>query len=198
MNLKNIIFIIYIILLLLNKGFYFWYPSLNINLLCHGKSYPNNKDEINIIMKEYISKRTQSDIDFFYLTDNNIVIAFQDIIKENEMKKEDLEKIILSTKIINIIMKYKYIYNRARPSQIAPDIINKKLLNSETASTPAYPSGHAFQAYYLAKILTKKFPQKEKELMKIADRVSDARIIAGLHYPSDKDFAYWLVDKLLE
>jgi len=33
--------------------------------------------------------------------------------------------------------------------------------------------------------------------MKIADRVSDARIIAGLHYPSDKYFAYWLVDKLL-
>ena len=153
MNLKNIIFIIYIILLLLNKGFYFWYPSLNINLLCHGttciekallflfmttalkmkqyikklsffiysyfitekqsfsvimkqrfifygKSYPNNKDEINIIMKEYISKRTQSDIDFFYLTDNNITIAFQDIIKENEMKKEDLEKIILSPFIL--------------------------------------------------------------------------------------------------
>ena len=66
-------------------------------------------------MKKYISKRTQSDIDFFYLTDNNITIAFQDIIKENEMKKVDLEKIILSTKIINIIMKYKYIYNRARP-----------------------------------------------------------------------------------
>ena len=197
MNLKNIIFIIYIILLLLNKGFYFWYPSLNINLLCHSKSYPNNKDEINIIMKEYISKRTQSDIDFFYLTDDNIVIAFQDIIKENEMKKEDLEKIILSTKIINIIMLYKNIYNRARPSQVAPEIINSKLLNSKTASTPAYPSGHAFQAYYLAKILTKKFPQKEKELMKIADRVSDARIIAGLHYPSDKYFAYWLVDKLL-
>jgi hypothetical protein len=197
MNLKNIIFIIYIILLLLNKGFYFWYPSLNINLLCYGKSYPNNKDEINIIMKEYISKRTQRDIDFFYLTDNNITIAFQDIIKENEMKKEDLEKIILSPKIINIIMKYKYIYNRARPSQVAPEIINAKLLDSKTASTPAYPSGHAFQAYYLAKILTKKFPEKKEELMKIADRVSDARIIAGLHYPSDKSFAYWLVDKLL-
>lgn len=23
------------------------------------------------------------------------------------------------------------------------------------------------------------------------------RIIAGLHYPSDRDFAYWLVDNLL-
>ena len=86
-----------------------------MNLFGYGKSYPKNCSEINIIMKDYISKRTQSDIDFFYLTDNNITIAFQDIIKENQMKKEDLEKIILSSKIINIIMKYKYIYNRARP-----------------------------------------------------------------------------------
>ena len=169
------------------------------SLLCHEKSHPDNDKEINIIMKEYISKRTQSDIDFFYLTDNNIVIAFQDIITENEMKKEEMDNIILSHKIIDIIMLYKNIYNRARPSQVAPNIINKtngNLLDSKTANTPAYPSGHAFQAYYLAKILAKKFPKKKEELMKIANRVSDARIIAGLHYPSDKDFAYCLVDTL--
>ena len=97
-------------------------------------------------------------------------------------------------------MMYKYIYNRARPSQVAPNIINKEsgtLLNSETADTPSYPSGHAFQAYYLAKILSKKFPKKKEQLMKLALRISNSRIIAGLHYPSDRDFAYWLVDNLL-
>lgn len=97
-------------------------------------------------------------------------------------------------------MTYKYIYNRARPYQVAPKLINKEngtLLVSQTADTPAYPSGHAFQAYYLAKILSKKFPKKKDELMKLAKRVSDARILAGLHFPSDRDFAYWLVDNLL-
>jgi len=200
MNIKKIIFIIYIILLLLNKKYYFWYPSINTNLLCHGKMYPNNDNEINIIIKDYISKRSQTDIDFFNFTDKDITFPFQDIIKEKDMKKKDMIKLLESPKILIIVMMYKYLYNRARPSQVAPNIINKKngtLLVSQTANTPSYPSGHAFQAYYLAKILSKKFPQKKEELMKLANRISNSRIIAGLHYPSDRDFAYWLVDNLL-
>lgn len=189
----------YVILLLLYKGYYWWYPSLNTYLSCYGIPYPNNYCEINIMLNDYIQKRNESDINFFYLTDNDIPIAFESIIKSNEIKKKDMYEIIISPKIIDIIMKYKNIYNRARPSQIAPDIINVKngiLLNSKTANTPAYPSGHAFQAYYLGKILSKKFPEKKDEIMKIAKRIGDIRIIGGLHYPSDKDFAYFLVDNL--
>jgi hypothetical protein len=195
----QIIVIIYIILLLINQRYYWWYPSINTNLLYYGKSYPNNCLEINIIMNDYIIKRTKSDIDFFYLTDIDMVKAFEGIIKKNEMKKEEMYKIITSSRIINIIMIYKNIYNRARPSQIAPNIINKKngiLLNSTTADTPSYPSGHAFQSYYLGKILSQKFPERREEIMKIARRCGDIRIIAGLHYPSDSDFAYWLVDNM--
>jgi hypothetical protein len=201
MRIKIYIFIIYIYLLLLNEKYYWWYPSINTNLLCYGKSYPDNIKEINIIMNDYICKKTQDDINFFFLTDRNLTNPFQNIIKPNKMKKEEMDRIVLDPKIINIIFAYKYIYNRARPSQVASDIINKKngtLLNSETADTPSYPSGHAFQAYYLAKILSKKFPNKKEQLMELAKRIGDIRIIAGLHYPSDRDFAYWLVDNLLK
>ena len=201
MYFNKIIIIIYIILLLFNKRYYWWYPSINTNLICYGKAYPDNNKEINIILKEYISKRTLDDINFFYLTDKDIIASFQNIIKPNEMKRKEMKKILKSFDIITIIMTYKYIYNRPRPSQVAPNIINKKngaLLNSETADTPSYPSGHAFQAYYLAKILSKKFPNKKEQLMKLAKKIGDIRIIAGLHYPSDRDFAYWLVDNLLK
>lgn len=200
MNIIKYIILIYIYLLFQNKKYYWWYPSINTNLLCHGKSYPENNKEINIIITDYINKRTQNDIDFFYLTDFNITIPFENIIESNQMNRKDMEKIVTNPKIINLVMTYKYIYNRARPCQVAPKLINKEngtLLVSQTADTPAYPSGHAFQAYYLAKILSKKFPKKKDELMKLAKRVSDARILAGLHYPSDRDFAYWLVDNLL-
>jgi hypothetical protein len=193
------IVIIYIILLLINERYYWWYPSINMNLLSYGKSYPNNCLEINIIMNDYIVKRNKFDIDFFYLTDTDMVKAFEGVIKQNEMEKKEMNKIITSSRIINIIMNFKNIYNRARPSQIAPNIINKEngiLLNSKTADTPSYPSGHAFQSYYLGKILSKKFPEKEEEIMKIARRCGDIRIIGGLHYPSDRDFAYWLVDNM--
>lgn len=194
------ILIIYIIILSINERYYWWYPSININILCYGKSYPNNCSEINIIMNDYILQRNKSDIDFFYLTDNNIVKAFEGVITQNEMKKEEMNEIIRSSRIINIIMTYKNLYNRARPAQIAPHIINKEnniLLNSKTADTPSYPSGHAFQSYYLGKILSQKFPEKKEEIMKIARRCGDIRIIGGLHYPSDRDFAYWIVDNMI-
>jgi len=200
MNITKYLILIYIYLLFQNKKYYCWYPSINTNLLCYGKSYPDNIKEINIIMNDYISKKTQNDIDFFYLTDINLTIPFENIIESNQMKRENMEKIVTDPKIINIIMAYKYIYNRARPKQVVPNLINEEngtLLKSETANTPAYPSGHAFQAYYLAKILSKKFPKKKDRLMKLAKRISDIRIIAGLHYPSDRDFAYWMVDNLL-
>ena len=192
------IMIYVIILLLLNERYYWWYPSINTYLLCYGIPYPNNYCEINTILN-YIANRNESDINFFNLTDNDIPVAFMSIITSNEMKKKDMHKIIMSPKIINMIMMYKNIYNRARPSQIASYIINEQngiLLSSKSANTPAYPSGHAFQAYYLGKILSKKFPYKKDKIMKIVRRIGDIRIIAGLHYPSDRDFAYWLVDKL--
>jgi hypothetical protein len=151
-------------------------------------------------MNDYILQRNKSDIDFFYLTDNDIAKAFEGVITQNEMKKEEMNEIIRSSRIINIIMTYKNLYNRARPAQIAPHIINKEnniLLNSKTADTPSYPSGHAFQSYYLGKILSQKFPEKKEEIMKIARRCGDIRIIGGLHYPSDRDFAYWLVDNMI-
>ncbi len=194
-----IMVIIYLVLLLINERYYWWYPSINVNLLCYGKSYPNNCSEINVMMNDYILKRNKFDIDFFYLTDVDLVKPFQDILKENEMNKEEMQKIITSSEIIDIIMTYKNVYNRARPSQIAPNIINKEngnLLNSLTADTPSYPSGHAFQSYYLGKILSQKFPERKEEIMKIAKRCGDIRIIGGLHYPSDRDFAYWLVDNM--
>ena len=39
--------------------------------------------------------------------------------------------------------------------------------------------------------------KKIKVMENANKRISDARIIAGLHFPSDREFAYWLVDNLL-
>lgn len=199
--MKNkIIIIIYIILLLLNKyRYYRWYPSINTKLLGYGIEYPDSCKEIKVIMNDYILKRTDDDIKFFRLTDKNIVIAFMSIIDNNEMTEVEMKNIITSSKIINDIYKYKYLYNRARPSQIVPNLINKEngnLLESQTGNTPSYPSGHAYQSYYLGKILSKKYPNKKDKIMNIARRCGDIRIIGGLHYPSDRDFAYWIIDKI--
>ena len=159
------------------------------NLYTTIQAYPDNIKEIEIIVNEYINKRTLEDIRFFKLTDPNPMEAFRGKISDEQFNL--LNKKIGSPFITAEIMFYKLLYNRARPAQVAPDRIDP--LYSTTANTAAYPSGHAFQAYYVAKILSEWEPRKKKEWMKIADDVANVRIIAGLHYPSDAEFARRLV-----
>jgi membrane-associated phospholipid phosphatase len=145
-------------------------------------------------------KRMPSDIAFFRMTDMNISSAFTSVIKSDEMTIEEMNSIITGTRVIFIIKMLKWMYNRARPAQIAPELINEKngmLLHSDSAHTPAYPSGHAIQGYYLAKILARKFPGKTQAVMEIATKCANIRIMAGHHYPSDRDFGWWVVDQYL-
>lgn len=197
--------IVYIIVITVQqKRFYWWYPTLNISLGSgssgSGGAYPINKSEIDVIMNEYILKRMPSDVSFFRMTDISVARAFEAIITPNEMITLEMERIMTSARVVTVTRIFKWIYNRARPEQVAPDIINKengRLLISETADTPSYPSGHALQSYYLARILSRKFPAKTKAIMDMATRCANVRIMAGLHYPSDRDFAWWIVDNYL-
>lgn len=80
---------------------------------------------------------------------------------------------------------FKYLFNRARPKQIDKSV---NIFNSISANTPAFPSGHSMQGLYLAKKLSKKYPEKQELFYKLADDCGKARIYAGLHYPSDLTF----------
>jgi membrane-associated phospholipid phosphatase len=195
------IIIYYIILLKKSATYYFCYPSINTYLLGYGKPYPDSTNEIKIILNNYISKKTETDIAFFVSTDISIIPAFQTVLSENQFNKNEMIKLIFSPKVIYQILIYKAIYNRARPYQFASKLINLEngnLLQSKSASSPSYPSGHAFQSYYLARVLSIQFPEKKDELIRLAKRISDIRIIAGLHFPSDRDFAWWLVDRMFQ
>jgi hypothetical protein len=195
-----ILIILYAIILLFNNNrYFFWYPTINTYLLGYGLPYPDNNQELQIILKDYILKKTQNDIDFFKFTDISVIPAFHTIIPQHQISSKQMAKIIFSMQVSKQILFYKSIYNRARPYQVSPEEINfekQTLLSSKTSFTPAYPSGHAFQSYYLARILSINFPEKKNELIQMAKRIADIRIIGGLHFPSDRDFAWWLVDRM--
>ena len=190
--------IVYIIVLLVQPTrYYWWYPSFNLSIPGFGKAYPDSRNEINIVITEYIMKRMPSDVAFFRMTDMNPATAFTPVITPDEMSVIEMDHIMTSTRVLFITKMLKWKYNRARPAQIAPEVINEAngtLLRSDSASTPAYPSGHAVQTYYLAKILAKKFPAKTQAIMEVATKCANIRIMAGHHYPSDRDFAWWVVD----
>jgi membrane-associated phospholipid phosphatase len=179
-----IVFLYFVLLSIQPLRYYIWYPTIT--------AYPNNGKEIQVIIRDYISKRTQEDIDFFKLTDPSPLEAFRRKIPAELFKR--LKEEIISPLVSNKIMYYKKLYNRARPEQVAPELIDA--LFSRTSDTPAFPSGHSFQGYYAAKLLSKWEPDRKKEWDEIADRIANIRIIGGIHYPSDIEFAKKLVDKM--
>ena len=172
-----ILIIVYTIFIFFFKGYYAFYPTIPV--------YPNNKDEAKQVEK-YIESRTQKDIDFFYKTNKSVVFAFKPYVKES---LEELSQIELSQDYI--IFAFKYLINRARPEQVYRTI---KPINSDTAQTPSYPAGHAYQAHLIAKVLSKRYPNKKQMFEKIAEECNITRVKAGLHYPSDGIFSKRLVD----
>lgn len=181
MNKKNILIIILLSILIIKfyPTYIPLYPSIPI--------YPDNYDEV-LKVKKYIKYRTKKDIEFFNKTNINIIPAFLPYIKESY---QEINNIILS--VIPIIILFKYLINRARPNQIDNSIIP---IDTSTAQTPAFPAGHAFQAYYLSKILSKKYPSLKKTFEYIASECDLTRVKAGLHYPSDGQFSKFLVDSI--
>ena len=177
MNKYILFLIIYVIFLYVNKAYFKFYPTIPV--------YPNNKNDLYLV-KRYISNRNKDDIDFFYLTNKTVSLAFLPYVNET---KDVLDRMLLSQN--KIILSFKYIINRIRPWQLDKKI---KPIDISTAQTPAYPAGHAYQAYLLAKKLSKKYPQKKRLFYDLAIKCDICRVKAGLHYPSDGIFARKLVD----
>jgi len=180
-----IIIVLYVLVLLIQpKRYHMWYPTIPV--------YPDNNKEIDFMVKEYISKRTQADVNLFHLTDVNPVNGFKSKISEEQYKI--LYDLIDSAKVTSEIGFYKNIFNRARPAQVAPEKLNAP--KSATTNSPSYPSGHAYQSFYTAKLLSKWEPARKKEWDEIAERTAFIRVYMGVHYPSDVEFARRLVNRL--
>ena len=55
-----------------------------------------------------------------------------------------------------------------------------------SAQTASFPSGHSAQAYLIKEVLSDKFPELTSQFQKAADNISKSRILANVHYESDK------------
>ena len=158
------------------------------------------------------SQKTKSELHYLLaynegVIDNKFVKEYDDIIEPfmSELKKSDvsvsendLQEIIDES--VKFIMKVKYKYNRPRPYQIAEyyNIKDFKIHKLDTAKTPSYPSGHALQGRLIGLILTDKDPKHQNEYMAVSQKISDSRIMARAHYPSDKEYGEKLADELYD
>ena len=158
------------------------------------------------------SNKTRSEV--FYLLgyndgviDNEMVQAYDDIVKaympvveKNGLKvsSDELEEIIKESS--KFVMKLKYKFNRPRPFQVAEfyNIDDFKRHKLDTAKTPSYPSGHAMQGRLLALYLSDKDPNNKNEYMMIGHNISESRIMARAHYPTDRKYGDLIGDELFE
>jgi len=89
-------------------------------------------------------------------------------------------------------MHYKNEFNRPRPSQLSPALMPPIAVPGHAS----YPSGHATEAYLMAKCLEKVMPiaastpvdpndPETTALQRMAQRIARNREVLGVHYPSD-------------
>ena len=181
MEIKFVLLLYVIILIYQPKRYISWLPTIPL--------YPNNREEVKVV-RQMMDQRQPHHEYMFHLTDKSIVYAFKDHVSESI---SELRGIILRIHVMAIILLSKYVYNRARPHQTDPQISPFK---STTDKTPSYPSGHAFQAYYLADVLSERYPDKTQLFHELAEECALCRVYAGIHYPSDNEYSKHLVKML--
>lgn len=151
-------------------------------------------DSIEKIKMPHNLSRLQSFQDF----DKNLIGSIISYFKnEKDLDFSDLCTSI-ETDLQNFIYSLKYYYNRPRPRQLA-NILKLSLVpfTSETANTPAYPSGHTLIASVILKTIEKLHPTLSEETIEMQHIIAESRIFLGLHYRSDNDFSFELANKIV-
>jgi len=168
---------------MVENGYYFGFPH-------KVESYPNSQEESRLVLE----RMQEPDFEYFNLTDESPKVPFLHYLELHGLTHNgELSHIINNS--YPIIMQHKRYYNRPRPAQVNANI---KPAKSLTAATPAYPAGHTFQAYLIAQHLSNKYPKHRKEFYRIANRIANARVSVGLHYPSDNKAGIALAEKYEE
>ena len=95
---------------------------------------------------------------------------------------------IINDDLNPIIIELKSKYNRVRPY-----ILDKRIKPLITKPEhPSYPSGHATQCYFIAYLMSNKYPHNTKKYFYEADKIAINREYAGFHYESDTQFGKYI------
>lgn len=146
---------------------------------------PSTSKELDIV-SEATSKRSNKAVELVYKVDDDPLHLFFDFLETKNIKENRGE----FDEYYNLVEPYtyalKYYFNRPRPEQIAP-YLNKEInvLYTSTHQTPAYPSGHTIYAAIAAHLFSDKYPEHREEFFGLAKQAGIARILQGVHFPSD-------------
>jgi hypothetical protein len=151
------------------------------------------QDELDVLVEyqkqfNYLPKST---IKRYEAYDNDLIKSAANFIynRHNGYDLRELfNEIITSTK--PILLKLKYKYQRPRPYVLAAHYKKSVFpVNTITAISPSFPSGHVFQMALLVETLGSMEPIMYNDLQNLMIDISEQRLFYRLHYPSDNDVA---------
>ena len=141
-------------------------------------------------------QRTPLDVKFANKYDN-VYKTFKDLFNNRTRKFPNKLVQDLITESQPVILEIKNYHDRIRPNELAEYYnIDLPFHYMKSAQTPAYPSGHSAQSMLIASVLTDMYPEMQKELMQAAENISKSRILARVHYESDKTMGEKLGESL--
>ena len=129
--------------------------------------------------------------------DKDLIAPFLRYAEANHLPVDEHFLRILLDDVNSIAMRFKYMFNRPRPQQLATqrdlELVTR---TSESANTPSYPSAHTVAGRVIGKALGDKYPDFADEFEKIGASIGLHRLIAGLHYPTDHAAGVMLGDQI--
>ncbi len=124
--------------------------------------------------------------------DSNFYQLFANILKNHGHQENAGNIKNISKNLIPLIKDLKEYFSLERPQSLANSLgipLSSQQGTMASAQTQSYPSGHTIQAYYLAILLHQHHDPLnnilKEELLTLANNISQSRIDAGVHFPSD-------------
>lgn len=143
------------------------------------------------------TNRTDAEVKLVYEVDKDPGLIFVPFLENKKLPypKEEIEA--YWSVIYPLVMNLKWFYNRPRPYQLGPKYgMEIKYIRTETHNTPAYPSGHTAYGNLVSLVLSEKYPEYAKDFKVFSDQTGEARVLQGVHYPSDNDAAVKLTNNI--
>tara|TARA_B100000497_G_C7635056_1_gene381721 strand:- start:336 stop:1004 length:669 start_codon:yes stop_codon:yes gene_type:complete len=160
---------------------------------------PKNTSDVTKSEIKQVSELTQSltsaQKNLVMLVDKDPNLLFVDLLGSNILPLP-MAKFKKSWNILEPVIKsLKNKFNRPRPEQLVSVFprfygdLSINVIETKTHHTPAYPSGHTAYATLMASILSDIYPNQSSKFYEIANLAGHARVLQGVHYPSDNDAA---------
>lgn len=152
-----------------------------------------------LYLSELTKELTSEQVRLILAIDQDPYDPFYEVLEANGLRfpKKELKQVW--DIVYNIVLNVKYIHNRPRPYQLAGAFgLKINVLETKTHNTPSYPSGHTAQTAIGAYLLSAMYPEHSGHFFDKVSITGMARMLQGVHYPSDNEASMVLTGAVWE